>query len=188
MDNSVNIIVMGPRASGKTTISRLLADGLQRPFVDLDVRALARFSGCAGVADVWRRFGEARWREAEAAALAEVLRHSGQIVALGGGTPMISSARATLLAARDAGTAVLVYLDCEAAVLRERLRRDHADRPPLHGTNAIDEVDDVLRERRPVYLQLAGIVVDSGASAEAATEEIIARMHKKRPSPSPRNQ
>jgi len=179
VESPSNIIVMGPRASGKTTVGRGLAQRLNRDFVDLDMRTRAAFPGCSSVAEIWRRFGEPRWREAEATALEAALQQAQQVIALGGGTPMIPAAQRLLADAQRVGRAFIVYLDCGAAVLRERLRHEHADRPPLLGRDAVDEVEQVLRERRPAYLRLADVALDGAGAAEGVVGAIIARLNER---------
>ena len=52
----VNILLMGLRGSGKSAIGRLLAERLNRPFVDLDERVLATFDEPT-VTAVWSAHG-----------------------------------------------------------------------------------------------------------------------------------
>ncbi len=78
-----NLILIGLRGSGKSTIGRLAAARLGRAFVDLD-DLTPRELGCSGVADAWARFGEAAFRTAEIAALKKVLALTDHVIALGG--------------------------------------------------------------------------------------------------------
>jgi shikimate kinase len=167
MSNHSHIILLGARCSGKSTVGRLLAQRLARPFIDLDERTLEQFSE-PSIAAAWHAHGEARWREAEAHTLDSLLRqagasHAALVLALGGGTPIIPQARECLLGLRERREAALVYLQCSAATLRQRLQQASeaglAARPPLMGSNAIDEVAQVLAAREPVYLQLASVVI-----------------------------
>ncbi len=167
-----DILLIGPRASGKTTLGRLLARGFNRAFVDLDTETLRAFTWQT-IAEVWRAHGEARWREAEAATLSRLL-HEGRstgceprVIALGGGTPMIPAALEHLNEARRTHQAVILYLQCPAATLKQRLgdaASSLAARPPLLGSDAVDEVDMVLAAREPTYRTLADTTINAGDS------------------------
>jgi len=183
----MNIVLIGPRGSGKTTLGKLLSARLGRPFVDLDERVLADL-GRATVHEVWAGCGEPVWREAEAAALARTLQaggkvgaggRTGQVIALGGGTPMIPAARDLLERARATRAALMIYLHCSAATLARRLRKAPGDRPSLTGRAAADEIAAIVVQREPTYRALADIVCDmEHASAEVACASIIDSIEK----------
>jgi shikimate kinase len=176
LNTRTNILLMGPRASGKTTLGRALGARLSRPFTDLDQATLQLF-GEPSIADVWRVHGESAWRDAEASTLARVLRESrGVVIALGGGTPMIAEAQERLREAQALGEVMLVYLRCTAATLKRRLKADQAirgaddtARPPLLGGDALTEVNLVLAAREPTYLRLADVVIDADVAAPEET-------------------
>ena len=100
----MNLLLVGPRGSGKSSVGRAVSAAAGLAFVDLDERVLARFPQDT-VTEVWRRHGEAAWREAESAALEAVLAGDGQVVALGGGAPMIASVHRRITGERERGRA-----------------------------------------------------------------------------------
>ncbi len=163
----MNILLMGPRGCGKSTIGRALAAAIDRPFIDLDEHVLRSFTE-RSVREVWSRRGEAAWRAAEAAALDQVLDRKDQIVALGGGTPTIERARLRMEQERRAGRALVVYLRCDANELARRLAAEADDRPPLSAPD-----DRILQQREPVYRALADLDLDvSGSAPEHAVEAL----------------
>ena len=171
----VNILLIGPRASGKTTVGTRLAEALRWRFLDLDEVALSRFPE-ESVRQVWARHSEKAWRAAEAAALEQVLSASRQVIALGGGTPLINEARQLIETARREGAAWVVYLQANAETLRRRLVQEAGDRPSLTGGDVAEEVAAVLRQREPAYLGLADFVCDASEDPEAITERILAAL------------
>ncbi len=126
------LVLMGLRASGKTTVARRLAARRGVSAVDLDDRVRARFGGRT-VTRIWDEEGEPAFRAAEAACLSEVLDEPPGVLALGGGTPTVPAAAARLRAAAACGEADLVYLRARPERLAARLAADRGDRPPLGG-------------------------------------------------------
>jgi len=170
----MNTLLMGPRGCGKSSVGQRLADLLQRPFVELDARVLETF-GESSVREVWSVHGEPAWREAEVRQLNRILEKDGQVVALGGGTPMIEAAEQRLQDERRAGRAWLIYLACPVSDLRRRLESDLGDRPPLTGAGSLDEVEEVLKAREPIYRRLADVIV---AATTRSLDEIAAQLAK----------
>lgn len=163
------ILLAGLRGSGKSTVAPALAEALGRAWVDLDDLTRASL-GCATVRQAWESRGETAFRRAELGALRHALRDSpGQIVALGGGTPMIEGFAGVLPEG-----ARLVYLHAPPAVLRSRLAEGDPDRPPLLGRSALDEVQEVYDARDPVYRGLAHAVVDAAGGRADTLRAVVA--------------
>jgi shikimate kinase len=168
-----NIVLMGLRGSGKSTLGRRLEAALGRTFVDLDDLTVKHLGG-EGVVEVWERVGEAGFRAAEVAALREVLKGNetgGRIFALGGGTPTAPGAQEIIREAVRDG-AVVVYLRAMPNSLRARLKAsDIGDRPALSGgtgrVDMLDEIETVFDERDALYRELATVVLETDGLDEA---------------------
>jgi shikimate kinase len=168
----MNVLLIGLRGSGKSTLGKPLAAQLNMTFIDLDNIALAHFDEPT-VTAVWENLGEAAWRDAEASALVPLLNQDGQVIALGGGTPMIPVAQNAIRAAQRKGTTRCVYLLCHAEELTRRLQVDRGDRPSLTGKPTDEEVAIVLAEREPTYQSLANFTIDvSHCTVEEALAQI----------------
>ncbi|NAZ83719.1 shikimate kinase [Kineococcus sp. R8] len=145
--------------AGKTTVGRLLAGRLGRPFVDTDHLVEAR----AGrrIADVFASDGEEAFRDLEQAAVAEALAGPEAVVSLGGGACGRPATR-ELLAAHT-----VVHLDVSLPAVRERTRGD-ADRPVLRRPG----LDALHAARRAVYADVAALTVptDDRTAADVAAE------------------
>jgi shikimate kinase len=152
-----HLVLIGLRASGKSTTGRLLAQELGVPFVDLDDRT-ATLLGAETVGEAFRSAGEQRFREAESQALRAALDEPPQVIALGGGTPTAPGAAAMISAARDSSAAAVVFLDPGLETLAARLERDEGDRPSLTGLGVVAEIEAVAARRRPLYAALADLV------------------------------
>jgi shikimate kinase len=171
----MNIVLIGARGSGKSTLGRLLAARLGLGFIDLDAQTLSRFD-MPTVSSVWEHHGEAAWRTAEAAELAQALQDDNQVIAAGGGTPMIQSARELMSQQQRRGRLLIVFLDCSPAELARRLNEKPGDRPRLTAQPTLeDEINAVLAVRRSTFLQIADFVLDVSSISSAAAIEALAR-------------
>ncbi len=157
----MHLLLIGPRASGKSSIGRRLARRLDRPFIDLDDRVAAQFAEHS-IVKIWQVHGEAAWRAGEVDALKHVLADSTfAVVALGGGTPAINEAEQILIDARTASRVFTVYLRASVQHLAERLIRNPGDRPTLIGEDVVTEIESVLEHRAPIYEALADMICDT---------------------------
>ncbi|MBL8963970.1 MAG: hypothetical protein JNK70_07865 [Phycisphaerae bacterium] len=181
MRTTRTLILIGLRGSGKSTVGRLAADRLQGTFVDLD-DVTPGILGRGTVAEAWRLDGQAAFRTAEAAALRRVIEDPPDVLALGGGTPTAPGAADLLTQARGSGSVGVVYLRAGARELRRRLESagsgaesgPGSNRPSLTGRPPLDEIEDVLAARDPIYLSLADVVIESsGLTVSACADAVV---------------
>jgi len=156
----MNIILIGYRGCGKTTLGRQIAMRQWLTFVDVDSEARKRFAEVS-IAEIWAKHGEAQWRRAEAAVTQEMCAKDGQVIALGGGTLLAPAARRAVLEAKDT---LRIYLHCEPEELFKRINQDpQSDRNRPHLTElggGIEEIKKVLAEREPIYRSVADKVFE----------------------------
>ena len=122
----MHIFLYGPPGSGKTTLGRILAERLGRPFIDLDqlIEAGAR----QAVRDIFAAEGEAGFRARERRALCDVAADlTPSVVSLGGGALLNPDNRAVAEAAGQ-----IVFLDADAPMLEQRCARRPGSRPLLN--------------------------------------------------------
>ena len=114
-----NVILIGYRGSGKSSVGKKLADQLWKVFVDVDTEICKRFGGRT-VAEIWETDGEPAYRAVEVEVTREACAGSGRVIALGGGTLMQEGIPEAVASA----DAVRIYLRCDPAVLHERISAD----------------------------------------------------------------
>jgi shikimate kinase len=151
-----HLVLIGLRASGKSTLGAALAQRRGLPFVDLDEHTTRRL-GCATVREAFERSGEGAFRQAESEALAAALEEPRCVLALGGGTPTAPGAADRLAEARRNGRAFIIFLDPPIEAMAARLRRQEGDRPSLTGRGAVEEIGEIAAARRPLYAALADL-------------------------------
>ncbi|HHV22786.1 MAG TPA: shikimate kinase [Propionibacterium sp.] len=142
------IALIGAPGSGKSTIGRLLAGELGRPFVDVD--AAIEADQQLAIADIFVTHGEPYFRQLEETATIAHLAGGG-VIALGGGAIMNADIRAAL-ADHD-----VVWLECSISTATKRVGMDTA-RPLLLG-NVRGRLIKLLNERTPLYRAAATITV-----------------------------
>ena len=156
--NRRNVILIGARGSGKTTVGRRLAGRLGWSFVDTDEQIVSAVG--MPIREFFEQEGEPAFRRHERAAIARAVRGRAQVIAVGGGAVLDAANRAAL---RKAG--VCIWLAAPATVLWRRIRADRRTartRPPLTAHRGLAEVRHLLAERRPLYAALAQHVVQTG--------------------------
>ena len=79
-----NVILTGFMGTGKSSLGKMLATRLGRPFVDIDnkIEDEAQLS----IPKIFERYGEAHFRELEKSAVKELCEKRGLVIATGGGT------------------------------------------------------------------------------------------------------
>jgi shikimate kinase len=152
-----NIVLIGYRATGKTSVGAGLAEALHCPFVDLD-QVLVREAG-RSVADIVAQDGWDEFRRLEKELVARYRDTRGHVLATGGGV-ILDPKNVTAL--RKNG--ILIWLTAEPAAIQARLAQDQprdANRPSLTGADTVQEVEAVLQERAPLYQAAAQMSVDT---------------------------
>ncbi|MGF1468758.1 MAG: 3-dehydroquinate synthase [Sandaracinaceae bacterium] len=169
------VYLSGMMGTGKSTVGRLVAARLGRPFVDLD----AEVEEEAGrpIAAIVARQGEQAFRRLEGERVAALVeREDAPVVALGGGTVAHEESRARL---RRSGT--LLTLTAPPRVLAARIGADRA-RPLLARADGHPMTDDeraatlarLARERQDAYEEAHGVIDVDRRSPDEVADAVLA--------------
>jgi shikimate kinase len=152
------LALIGCRGTGKSTVGRILADRVNRTFLDADLEIEARAGRSIGA--IFADWGEPVFRDWEERTLAELTEmFPTAIVATGGGAVLREANRRRI---RDFG--FVVWLTALPSVLARRLEFDEAGgagRPALTPLGTNSEIAQVLEARKPLYQSLADIVIET---------------------------
>lgn len=165
-DVGPGIVLVGMPGSGKSTVGRLVAERLGRPFVDTDV-VFERLHGTP-VPEYLREHGEPVFREAEAAAVAEACGRRGAVIGAGGGAILDPLNRWALW-----HHGFVVWLDLPPDALVARLRSDGVARPTFQPYDA-GRLATVLADRLPCY-RAADLRLDAAREPARIADAILAR-------------
>jgi shikimate kinase len=166
----MNLILIGYRATGKTTLARLLAERLDWESVDADVEVERRAG--KSIARIFAENGEPVFRDLEAEVTADLCRRDRLVLAAGGGAPMREENRAAM---RACGRVVWLQARPETILARMSADPTTADRrPSLTDCSALDEIKLVLTRREPVYRRTADLEVETeDKTPEQLVDEIL---------------
>jgi shikimate kinase len=170
LNHDRNLVLIGGRACGKTSVGKVLAQALERPFVDLDEVLVAQ-AGCS-IAELVAASGWPEFRRREKELVAHYAGLAGQVLAPGGGVVLDPENVRNL---REHG--LVIWLLADPATLGERLKRDQGSqefRPSLTGADPVAEMARVLAEREPLYRAAAHMIIDvTGLSIPEVVKRIL---------------
>jgi shikimate kinase len=163
------LVLVGPPASGKTTIGTGVAQALGAAFRDTD-HDVELETGTT-VAEIFIDAGEPRFRELEERAVARGLAEHDGVLALGGGA-VTSTATRELLVRYGSRGGVVIWLDVDLASAAKRvgLSRDR----PLLSVNPRAMLRTMLEARGPLYAEVAThTVATSGREPDDVLAEVL---------------
>ena len=149
-----SIFLVGLMGSGKTTVGRALARKLNKRFVDSDHEIEARTG--ASISLIFEIEGEASFRQREADMIRELTQLDDIVLGTGGGAVLHPESRA-FLAAR--GT--VIYLRASINSILQRTSHDK-NRPLLQTADPRRRIEELSRQRDPLYAEIADVVIDTG--------------------------
>jgi shikimate kinase len=166
----MNIVLIGYRATGKSTVARRLAQKIGWNWVDLDVEI--EHQAGKPIAQIFAEDGEPTFRDWESRVVAEFCQRSGWVIAAGGGAPLREDNRQAMRAGGK-----VVWLTASPETIHCRMNTDPTTglrRPNLTSQGGLDEILQLLGKREPIYRQTADWIVDTeGKSPDAVVEEIL---------------
>lgn len=153
----MNIILIGFRGTGKTTIGRILAQRLGKVFIDADEYLEQREK--RAIRDIFAEGGEYLFRGIEAQVIAELCCLDDKIIATGGGVILREENVRRL---KRNGIVILLESDVDTIYKRiyEDIQTQHK-RPDLTNLNGYQEIEFLLAYRRPLYDKAADFVFDT---------------------------
>ena len=151
-----NIVLIGMPGSGKSTIAALLAERLHRPLLDSDAQVVE--TAGRPIPDIFAADGEDAFRALETAALAELGKRSGAILATGGGS-VCRAENYPLL--HQNGT--IFWLRRDLALLPK-------DGRPISQRSDLAEL---YAQREPLYARFADAVIDNNGAPEQTVQQIL---------------
>lgn len=166
----MNVVLIGYRGTGKSTVGKLVAARLGRVLVSTDAE-IVKLVG-QSIPEIVEQHGWEYFRDLETKICQDLAGRDGVVIDTGGGAILRSQNVEGLKR-----TGKLFWLTAPVETIAKRIGAD-TQRPSLTGTKSfLDEIQDVLRERTPKYQAAADYIIETdGKSTTQVAEEILARL------------
>ncbi|MBR6187084.1 MAG: shikimate dehydrogenase [Clostridia bacterium] len=151
----LNLILIGMPGSGKTSLGRAAAEKLGRPFVDLDQEIEKRHGP---IPDIFKQYGEAKFREWETEAVLEFGKQSGLVISTGGGA-----------VTRGDNVRALCQNGVIGWIRRPVTELSTEGRPLSQGLEALQKMEE---ERAPLYAACADFSLENRDTLEAGAQKL----------------
>ena len=140
-----NVILTGFMGTGKSSLGKMLASKLGRPFVDIDKKI--EDDTQLSIPKIFERYGEAHFRELEKSAVKELSERRGLVIATGGGTVKDEE---NLRLLKNSGVLICLTASPEEIFYRTARR---GERPVLDGggSERLETIKRLLAERQEFY-------------------------------------
>jgi len=148
----MRIFIVGPMASGKSTLGKKLAQALNIDFVDTD-KEIEKKAG-AEISWIFEVEGEKGFRKREREALIKSISKDDLVISTGGGIVSIKENRDLMTAEGK-----VVYLKTPLELQLKRTANDKK-RPLLATGNKKKTLEVLKKERDPKYEEIADITID----------------------------
>ena len=155
-----NVVLIGMPGCGKSTVGKLLAERLQKPFVDTD--ALVVEAAGKPIPDLIAESGETVFRDAEQAAVYEAGQRLGHVIATGGGAILREANRLAL-----AQNAQVVFLRRPPENLATEGRPLSKDKAALEA---------LYEKRLPIYTAMADLTIDVCGDPAVTCERVLGEL------------
>ena len=154
-----NIVLIGMPGCGKSTVGKLLAEALGREFCESD--ALVEREAALSIPELFRREGEEGFRKRETAALAELGKLSGAVIATGGGCVTRQE------------NYPLLHQNGVIVRLQRRL-----DRLPREGRpiSLQSDIGELYERRRPFYERFADLSISNDGTPAETVRAILDKL------------
>jgi shikimate kinase len=169
MENLMNIVLIGYRGTGKTTIATILGERLKMRVVGMDDEIVRRAG--QSIPEIVEQHGWDHFRDIESAVAADFGNADGLIIDAGGG---IIVRRKNVDNLRKNG--IIFWLVADKQTIVSRIK-DDTQRPSLTGSKSfVEEVSEILAERNPKYRAAADHIIDTVHNTDVQATETIAEL------------
>jgi shikimate kinase len=160
-----SVVLVGMMGAGKSSIGKRLALKLNLKFIDADTEI--ETAANRNITEIFEEHGEDYFRDGERRVIARLLENGPQILATGGGAFICQETRDAICQ-----TGISIWLKADIDVLLQRVKRKNT-RPLLQKGNPESIMQDLIKERYPIYEKADITVISGDGPHESVVEDII---------------
>jgi shikimate kinase len=166
----MNIVLIGYRGAGKSTVSGILGQRLGRRVISTDAE-IVKETG-QPIPDIIEQCGWDHFRELETEVCQKLTRQENLVIDTGGGL-ILKEENVRILKANGK----FFWLTAEISTIINRISGD-TQRPSLSGTKSfVEEIGEILAIRRPHYLAAADVIIPTDhETPESITDQIVGNL------------
>lgn len=158
----MNLVLIGYRGTGKSSVGAEMSELLSWPVISTDELICEKAGNT--IPEIVKAYGWDYFRDLETSVIMDVTKKANQIIDTGGGAILRPQ---NLDALKKNG--LLVWLKASVKTIQARIF-DNNERPSLTKEKSfIDEVEEVLKDRIPIYSEAADLEIDTD---DRAVDEI----------------
>jgi shikimate kinase len=147
----MNIILVGFRGCGKSTISRNLGSRLDKKVLSTD--DMIEMGSGKKIKEIVETKGWSKFRELESSLIKDLMNSKNElIIDLGGGFVDVASNFQLVKKGN-----IIIWVDCSISEIKKRIK----GRPSVTGKGVVEEVDELYGKRVKLYKKLADFKVDT---------------------------
>ncbi|GJL54806.1 MAG: shikimate kinase [Nitrospirales bacterium] len=163
----MNIVLIGYRGTGKSTVATLLGEKLCRTVVSTDAEVIARAK--LPIPEIVEKFGWDHFRQLETTVCKAFGSQDHLVIDTGGGAILREENVAALKT-----NSVTFWLTAEIPTIASRIGGD-TQRPSLSGTKTfVEEIEEILTNRTPKYQAAADHIIPTD---HASPDQIVECMY-----------
>jgi len=172
----MNLVLIGYRCTGKTTVGKRVATQLQRKFIDTDDLIEQRHGA---IRDIVETQGWPYFRVLEKRIIQEISNQDNLVIAPGGGFILDQD---NSMALKRNG--FIIWLKADPQVLHARMVNDPrtlVQRPSLIGKGILEETEEVMTSRAPFYEMVSEVQLDTSAmDVEAVMKRVLSILEERK--------
>jgi shikimate kinase len=138
-----SIVFIGFMGSGKTTIGKIFAEKLGRPFIDIDKEIENEYG--VSTTQIFQTFGEKVFREQEKQLITKFCNEKSSVISVGGGAFLQKEVQEFCMS-----KCIVIYLDISFENWKERLASIIDSRPILQGLT-LEDMKTLFYKRQELY-------------------------------------
>jgi shikimate kinase len=147
-----NIALIGFMGAGKTRTGKTLAQKLRLKSFELD-NIIEKKAG-KSISRIFSEDGETAFRNLESEVVKDISAQENAVIACGGGVVLNKTNIDNLRK-----NAIIVYLETSPEIISFRLKASGDKRPLLNTTDRERRIEELLKQRKPLYEQAADIKI-----------------------------